>query len=200
MGEFVNLNSGTVYRNYDRIACRSVEQIQQGDALHIGQDFNVENMASVVNVKRGENWHVVAELGGIKDTPSLIDVIKGKWPSHRIYIYPDASGGSRKTVNASTSDIALLRAAGFTVLCKDANPPVKDRILAMNTAYVKGRLWVNDKAAPRFAESQEQQSYDKNGEPDKSSGHDHLNDAQGYFAHWNMPVVKPRFDVRELRI
>ena len=200
MGEFVNLTSGTVYRNYDRIRCRSSEAIKGKEPLHIGQDFNVGAMASVVNVQRDDGWHVVRELAGIDDTPRLIETLKAKWPEHQIYIYPDASGKSRKTVNASESDLSLLRKAGFKVRAKDSNPPVKDRILAMNTAYSKGKLWVNDTACPRFAEAQEQQAYDKNGEPDKTTGHDHHNDAEGYFAHWTMPVVKPRFDTGELRL
>lgn len=191
MGDFVNLTSGTVYRNYNRERCRSTETIRPGDPLHIGQDFNVNNMASVVYVERPNGWHAVAELGGILDTPALIQTLRSKWAGHHITIYPDASGGSRKTVNASTSDLALLRQAGFAVKAKDSNPPVKDRILAMNTGYEKGRLWLNDRACLRFAEAQEQQAFDKNGEPDKSGGLDHHNDAAGYFAHWVMPVRKP---------
>ena len=191
LGEFVNLTSGTVYRNYRREACRSREVIQPGEALHIGQDFNVNNMASAVLVERPTGWHIVAELGGILDTPALIKVLAEKWPGHAITIYPDASGTSRKTVNASTSDIALLKAAGHTVKAKDSNPAVKDRILAVNKALEDARLWVNDKACPRAAEALEQQAYDKNGEPDKSAGLDHANDALGYPVHWLMPVRKP---------
>lgn len=191
LGEFVNLTSGTVYRNYDRVACRSSEQIKPKDHLHIGQDFNVNNMASVINVQRGEDWHVVGELLGLVDTPHLVETIKEKFPDHPVTIYPDSSGDSRKTVDASRSDITLLRGAGFKVRAKPANPPVKDRILSLNTAYTKGRLFVNDTAAPRFAEAQEQQAYDKNGVPDKTTGHDHANDAQGYFAHYTMPVRRP---------
>lgn len=200
LGNFVNLTSGTVYRSYNRIGHRSAETIQPGEPLHIGQDFNVGAMASVVNVQRGSVWHAVAELQGIADTPRLIEVLRAKYPGHAIYIYPDASGGSRKTINASVSDLALLRQAGLHVRAKEANPPVKDRILAVNTAYEHGLLRVNDKACPRFAEAQEQQAYDKNGEPDKTTGHDHHNDAEGYFAHWTMPVLRPQRIVRELRI
>lgn len=199
-GEFTNLTAGTVYRNYNRITCRTTEVMKDGEPLHIGQDFNVGNMASVIFVARGETWHVVGELSGLSDTPALIDVIKSKFAGRAVYLYPDASGGSRKTVNASVSDLSLLRSAGFHVRAKDANPPVKDRILSMNTAYAKQRLWVNDRTAPRFAEAQEQQSYDKNGEPDKTSGHDHHNDAGGYAVQWLMPVVRPSFAQRALNL
>lgn len=192
-GQFVNLTSGTVYRNYDRVRCRSSETIRPNEPLHIGQDFNVNNMASVINVQRGDTWHVVGELSGILDTPSLVQTLREKFAGHAIHIYPDASGKSRKTNDASTSDIAILRQAGLKVRARDANPPVKDRVLSINTAYSKGKLWVNDTLAPDFAESQEQQAYDKNGVPDKTTGHDHKNDAEGYFTFWTMPVVKPVF-------
>lgn len=200
MGEFVNLTSGTVYRHYDRARCRSSETIRPREPLHIGQDFNVGNMASVVFVPRGEEWHAVAELQGLQDTPHLIEVLQDRYAGHHLTIYPDASGASRKTVNASESDIGLLRAAGFAIRAPKANPPVKDRILAVNTACEKRRLWVNDTACPRLCEGLERQAYDKNGEPDKSAGLDHHPDAAGYFVHNRMPVVKPTFTARELRL
>ena len=200
MGEFVNLTSGSVYRNYDRAACGSTEQIRPGEALHIGQDFNVGNMASVVFVQRVYEWHAVDELKGLTDTPHLIDVLRERYEGHSITSYPDASGASRKTVNASESDIRLLRDAGIAVRAPKANPPVKDRILAVNTAFEKRRLFVNALRCPVFSEALEQQAYDKNGEPDKSAGFDHHPDAGGYFVHQRMPVVKPTFTSRELRL
>ena len=190
-GRFVNLTSGTVYTSYDRAGKRSLEVIQGNEPLHIGQDFNVNNMASVVLVQRGNDWHAVDELKGLKDTPHLIETLRDRYQGNAIYIYPDASGDSRKTVNASVSDLDLLRQAGFKVRTPKANPRVKDRILAVNGALSNGRLWLNDAKCPSLAESLEQQAYDKNGEPDKTTGHDHHNDALGYFAHWTMPVRKP---------
>ena len=199
-GHFVNLTSGTIYRNYNRERCRSVETIRANEPLHIGQDFNVGNMASVICVSRGDEWHAVAELKGIIDTPALIETVKEKFAGHAVYIYPDASGGSRKTINASESDIGLLRKAGFKVRAKDSNPPVKNRILAVNAALSKGRLWVNDTACPTLAEALEQQAFDKNGEPDKTAGHDHPNDAFGYFVNWTLPVIRPVHTQQELRL
>ena len=103
-------------------------------------------------------------------------------------------------MNASTSDINLLKDAGFVVRAKKTNPPVKDRILAVNGAYSRKQLWINDAECPRLAECQEQQPYDKNGEPDKTGGHDHLNDGAGYFTYWHMPVRKPSAQTEGLRI
>jgi hypothetical protein len=191
LGEFVNLTAGTVYRAYERASCRSAEEIRPGDHLHIGQDFNVNNMASVISVERKGVLHVVGELLGLVDTPHLVKTLQSRFEGHAITIYPDSSGDSRKTVDASRTDITLLRNAGFTVRAKPTNPAVKDRILSVNTAYTRGALKVNDTLAPRFAEAQEQQAYDKNGVPDKTTGHDHPNDAAGYLVHYRMPVRRP---------
>lgn len=199
-GRFVNLTSGTVYRAYDRARCRSVETIQPREPLHIGQDFNVGNMASVICVPRGDSWHAVGELSGLQDTPHLIDVLRERFAGHHVTLYPDASGGSRRSVNASASDLSLLRDAGFAVRAPKANPPIKDRVLAVNTAFDKGRLFVNDTACPALTEALEGQAFDRNGEPDKASGFDHPNDALGYLAHDRLPVVRPSFTARELRL
>lgn len=190
-GEFVNLTSGSVYAEFDRHLNASTETIQTSEPLHIGMDFNVGNMSAVVFVLREGDPHAVDELTGILDTPAMIAAIKGRYQGHAIHIYPDASGGNRKSNNASESDIALLRAARFNVLVAPSNPAVKDRVLAMNQMiHADGgrRLRVNQDTCPSFVEALEKQAYDKNGEPDKQSGFDHLNDAAGYFVFYRYPV------------
>ena len=190
-GEFVNLTAGSVYAEFDRELNGSSEVIQSSEPLHIGMDFNVGQMAAVVFVLRSGEPHAVDELSGFLDTPAMIAAIKSRYVGHAIYIYPDSSGGNRKSNNASESDIALLRQARFTVFAPSANPPVKDRVLAMNQmihSEGKRRLRVNIDNCPGFVESLEKQAYDKNGEPDKSSGLDHMNDAAGYFIHYKWPV------------
>ncbi|MFP4104828.1 MAG: terminase large subunit domain-containing protein [Phycisphaerae bacterium] len=190
-GRFVNLTTGTVYNAYDRDRCRSMERIKPGEPLFVGQDFNVGAMASTVYVRRPNGWHAVDQLTGIYDTPALIDTLSERYSGHEITVYPDASGASRKTVNASTSDIALLTQAGFRVRAPSKNPPVKDRIMAVNGALERGELWVNDRACPDVASCLEQQAYDRNGEPDKEGGFDHQNDATGYPIAYEMPIRKP---------
>ncbi len=197
-GLFVNLTSGTVYRNYDRVRCNSNETIKEKEPLFIGQDFNVQHMASSVAVQRADGFHYVAELKDVFDTPDVIKIIKERWADkgHRIIIYPDASGKSRKSVDASKSDIALLSQAGFTVRVNPSNPSVKDRILSANKAFEQGKIKVNAVACPTIARCLEQQSYDDNGEPDKSAGFDHQNDATTYPIAYEFPVIRPMSRIR----
>lgn len=190
-GEFVNLKSGTVFNSYNRVVHRSTESIQPKEQLRIGMDFNVTNMSAVIYVKRKKEWHAVDELSGIYDTPAMIATIKEKWPEHNIRIYPDASGKSRKTVNASTSDITLLEQAGFIVYAHASNPLIKDRVLATNQAFTHGLLFINDTMCPEYSKCMEQLAYDNNGEPDKKSNLDHLPDAGTYPIAYELPIVKP---------
>lgn len=190
-GQFVNLTSGTVYNAYNRERNRSVETIQVSEPLRIGMDFNVANMSGVVYVLRDDVWHAVDELTGIYDTPAMIQTIKAKYHGHSIRVYPDASGKSRKSVDASTSDIALLEQAGFVVYAPSKNPAVKDRIISANAAFEKKRVMINDRKCQEYARCMEQLAYDKNGQPDKGSNIDHLPDAGTYPIVFEMPVVKP---------
>ncbi len=195
-GQFVNLQSGTVYSSYDRKVCRSDETVRAGEPLYIGCDFNVMNQAATIFVQRQGIWHGVAELSKMRDTPRMIEEIQDRWQSkgHAIYIYPDASGAATKTVNASISDLALLEQAGFTVRANKANPRIKDRVAAMNAALEHGNVKINPITCPNTADCLEQQTY-KNGEPDKSSGHDHQNDATTYPIAFTFPIRKRVADI-----
>jgi hypothetical protein len=190
-GEFVNLTAGSIYPEFDRKLNITFATIEQREQLHIGVDFNVNNMSAVVCVIRNNDPLALDELSGVRDTPTLIRILQERFAGHQITVYPDASGGATKSVNASLSDITLLRSAGFTVLANSKNPAVKDRVMAMNQMiYSQGkrRLLVNPDKCPNVIEGLERQAYAKNGEPDKSSGFDHLNDAIGYFIAYKYAI------------
>lgn len=187
-GEFVNLTAGSVYAEFDRQLNATSETVKQGEALHIGLDFNVTKMASVIHVLRNDEPHAVDELTGVFDTPAMIQLLKSRYTGHKIFIYPDASGNNRKSQNASESDIALLKQAGFMVMVNAANPAVKDRVLAMNKLIGERKYRVNPDTCPELVESLERQAYDKNGEPDKTGGFDHVLDATGYCIAYRYPI------------
>lgn len=106
--------------------------MRDGEPLHIGMDFNVMNIAAVINVIRSDLPISVNELTGVRNTPTMAAMLKDRYPRRSITIYPDASGQSRKSVNASESDLSILKQAGFSVRVDSINPAVKDRILFVN--------------------------------------------------------------------
>lgn len=194
-GEFVNLASGGVYPDFDRELNRSRETIQPREVLHIGMDFNVLKMAAVVFVLRDGKPHAVDELVNVRDTPAMAELIKEKFKGHTIRIYPDAAGQATSSKNSSESDHIILKKAGFQLVVNGSNPAVKDRINACNALILNGdgvrSLAINVDMCPNLTEALEQQAYDKHGAPDKSTGHDHVADAYGYFLVKQFPIQKP---------
>ena len=194
---------GVIYYCFDRRQNATTDVVQRGDDLHIGMDFNVGKMAAVVHVIRDGLPRAVAELVKIFDTPAMIEKIKDRYPGHQISVYPDASGNSRKSNNASESDIALLKKAGFRVVVNDSNPRVKDRINSMNAmccnTYGERRYLVNIETCPEYTRGLERQVWGEDGEPDKTGGFDHANDAGGYFIVKKFPLVTSTSTVEAFR-
>jgi hypothetical protein len=189
-GEFVNLHAGSVYPDFDRRLNHSNERIQGNEPLHVGLDFNVTKMAAVIFVLREGKPHAVMEYTDVFDTPAMVALLKARHVGHAIYVYPDASGKARDSNNASLTDLALLRQAGFHVCVNPGNPAVKDRVLAMNAMIRSRDMRVNPDTCPGLVEGLEKQAYDKNGEPDKKGGLDHELDGAGYFITYKFPIVK----------
>lgn len=185
-GEFVNITSGNVYRNFDRELNHSTRTIHEKDVLHVGMDFNITNMHGVVHVIDKEPI-AIEELVNLYDTAEMIDMMKRKYKGHTIVVYPDAAGAARNT--SGKSDIKLLKEAGFIVRNLAKNPFVRDRVNAMNTAFLNNKgertYKVNTNNCPRYVEALEQQTY-RNGEPDKQGGLDHITEAAGYFIWQNV--------------
>lgn len=205
-GQFVNLASGSIYPDFDRVLNNSFESIQEREPLMVGMDFNRLKMSAVAYIER-DGWPVAAEeITDGRDTPYMARLLKERYldKGHAVTVYPDASGGNSSSKNASESDLSILREHGLTVRANPTNPAVVDRINAVNALICNGegvrRLKVNTLRCPKLTESLEQQVYDKNGEPDKSNGLDHLNDAAGYPIAYLWPIVKKTAQVQQFRM
>ncbi len=205
-GLFVNLMSGSVYPDFDRLMNHSSESMQESEPLLIGMDFNRLHMAAVVYVLRDGLPVAVDEITDGRDTPYMARLFKERYrdKGHAVTVYPDASGQNSSSKNASESDLSILREHGLTVRVNSTNPAVADRINAVNSLILNGqgvrRLKVNTLRCPKLTEALEQQSYDKNGQPDKSSGVDHVIDAAGYPVAYQWPVVKRVAQVQQFRM
>ncbi len=193
-GQFVNLASGSVYSNFDRKLNHTNESIREGEPLHIGMDFNVMNMTATINVIREGLPRLLGELTGVRDTPDMARLLKDRYlgKGHPVCVYPDASGANRSSKNASESDLSILKQSGFTIQVDNSNPAVKDRVNAyagmILNAKGERRFRVNTDLCPVTTEALEQQAWGPNGEPDKTTGHDHPNDAEGYFMVQRYPI------------
>ena len=181
-GEFVNLNTGQVYDRFDRDK-HVIKSFDAGsEPLHVGVDFNIGNMSAVIAVRTPDKLIVIDEISGGHDTDAIGQEINRRYPHRQLYAYPDASGGNRST-NATRTDIEILQSYGFSNQSERSNPPVRDRVAAVQAALENGKGQVRVQVTEnckRTIECLELQSYTEKGEPDKDAGYDHMNDAIGY--------------------
>ena len=197
-GEFTNLTSGTVYTRYDRSFNDTDKVDDSRSDIHIGIDFNVSAMSAVAGLFKEQKLYIVDEYVGLFDTPELITVLEEKYAGRRVFVYPDAAGDARKSVQADVTDIKLLRGAGFTVRTKTKNPSVQDRVNTLNTRFRSAdeqtSVYVNVNRCEKLVRSLEQQAYDeKTKAPDKKNGHDNNGiDALGYLTHFLLPLTFSR--------
>ena len=219
-GQFVNLTTGTIYSAFDRKLNNTDDVHVPGEILYVGMDFNVGKMAAITHVLRRQRVMVkrqsglfapddvlrpraVDEIVNAYDTPDMIKRVKERYwkregdkyvQTCQIRVYPDSSGSSRKSVDATSTDIKLLQEAGFVVIADRQNPPVKDRINSMNAMFLNAlgerQYLVNTKKCPTYTACLEQQPWGENGEPDKETGHDHPNDGAGYFIQYDYGIAR----------
>ena len=182
-GEFVNLTTGQVYDRFDRNKhCIANPPDTASESLRVGIDFNVGNMSAIIAVRLGSSLLIIDEISGAHDTDALAQEIIRRYPDRCIYAYPDASGGNRST-NATQTDIAILESYGMANQSPRANPPVRDRVAAVQALLENGKGEVRLQIAntcKRLIECLELQCYTEKGDPDKDAGFDHMNDALGY--------------------
>lgn len=203
-GEFVNLESGQVYVDFDPTLNDTKEELyNDNETVHIGLDFNVNHMSAVVCVNRNGAAYIVDEIADMRDTPSMILEIQKRYDGRLIIVYPDASGNSRKTVDASKSDIGLLKDAGFRVSAPTKNPPVRDRIVSVNAMFCNAqkvrRLFVNSDKCPTLTSNLNEQAYDENGNPRKANNVDHSLDALGYVIHRQYGISRAKASVTRMK-
>ncbi|MDP6049420.1 MAG: phage terminase large subunit [Candidatus Bathyarchaeota archaeon] len=193
-GKFVNLQEGRVYKEFSRdvhiYEREDIEELKKYHQVHIGMDFNVNPMTAVAFCKIGDTCHVFDEFFMANSTTfDMAEVIKEKYPN--AIIYPDATGAARKT-SSQKSDHQILKEKGLRVYAKRKNPPVRDRVNAVNQL-----LRVNDKVSkfsmencPKLINDLERVVWRK-GDIDKTQLKlSHISDAFGYGVHYLFPVIK----------
>jgi hypothetical protein len=206
LGEFVNLIGENVYTGFERHKSNTnltIDDFPITNVINLGMDFNVGRMAAAVIMKGEDNYaYQVDEFHHIQDTPAIIQAIYARYPNRLIVVFPDASGRSRKSVDASKSDIRLLKDAGFRINAPKKNPPVRQRVVSLNTMLLNGEgerhLLINTQKCPHTTEMLEKQIYDNNGVPVKDGDEDIL-DGLGYAIDRLWGLSKPTTNVSRMR-
>ena len=188
--------SNRVYYAFDRLN-NVVEPppLEGREPLHIGTDFNISPTTAVIFQRREDILYVRDEIRMFSsNTNELVEEIQRRYPGRRIFAYPDPAGKARKTSSSGVTDHSILQNAGFEVRVRHNHTPVRDRVNAVNarlrSSTGQTRLFIAP-SCKYTIEGLERQTYKEGtGQPDKSSGWDHLNDALGYCVDYLFPLTR----------
>jgi hypothetical protein len=166
--------------------------------LLIGLDFNVDFMAGICAVKKGDELWVFDEiiLTGGATTWDFCEVVQQKFGvERRIISCPDPTGGARKTSGVGQTDHSILRKSGFTVSSPRAPWKIRDKINAVNMGLLDAAGNRRIRISPKCKElikSLRTLTYAPNtGLPNKNLGVDHAFDALGYMCLQVFNLAKP---------
>jgi len=200
-GQFVNTQSGRVYYEFSQAAhVRPDLSAEPGYPLMVALDFNVSPFAAVIIQQVGDETRALKEItltnASTREMASAIAGAVHPQIPQRTPVYADASGRARST-QAGVSDFAILEEAGFTdIRVPAANPPVRDRVNAVNSrlrnALGSIRLVVSPSCPELIADfdtvawkaSATGADIDK-----RNQDRTHWSDALGYYIAREFPIV-----------
>ena len=168
-----------------------------GAEILIGQDFNVNPMASVIAVRAGDECHVLDALEvGTSNTEQVAEEYRQRYPDRHVIVCPDPSGNQRRSSAAvGQTDFTILRNAGFEVRAPRAAPLVVDRVnntLAMMLQGTRRRVRIHPRAKCLITALSNLQYKEGTSIRDKASGFDHVCDALDYLLWQEFNVLAIR--------
>lgn len=168
-----------------------------GGEVLIGQDFNVNPMATVIGVRVVDELHILDALHvDTSNTSEVASEIRRRYPNRRIIICPDPAGNARHTnAPVGQTDFTILRAAGFEVRAPKAHPLIVDRVnntQAMLEADGRRRVRIHPRAAILVNGLANMTYKPETSIPDKKGGLDHICDAFGYLLWQEFNVLARR--------
>ena len=190
-------SAGRIYYSFERV--HNVRQLENPDTsmLYIGCDFNITPLCATIAVRQGEDLYVIDEVQLYSsNTNELADEIKSRYPTSKIWVYPDPAGAAKSTKSGGQSDHTILANSGFIVKAPRSHTPVRDRINAVNaricSAAGERHLFVSPKCK-YLIQCLERQVYKEGSMAVPEKGEfDHMNDALGYLIDYIWPVKRVR--------
>lgn len=202
--------AGRVYYQYEPQVHDDSNVEDAGGELLIGQDFNVEPMASVMAQRVGDQCHILdsMELGASNTNEVCEEVrrrfvegecdwLKKKRKPEQIVFNPDPTAKRRQTsAPVGQTDYTIIKSYGFRIRAPSTSPLVVDRenntnaMLKSADGTVRIRIHPRAKALKRglhgllYKEGTKQR--------DKSSPHSHVCDANDYMLWQEFNLLQSR--------
>ena len=197
-GQFVNLQYGATYYNFDRENNVKNVRYDKSKPIYVGMDFNVDPLCAVLwqrydtapQIRVFDEVQVRYSGGNQLLTESMADTIKQRFPNNSYYCYPDPSGASRSTTSIFT-DHDLLRQAGFKLRVKRKAPRVIDRVNAVNRIFDNNCI-IDSRCKGIIKDLEQVINKQGTREIDKTNKElTHFSDGFGYSIDYEYPIRKP---------
>lgn len=190
-----NTYSGVVYYNFDYKG--TVKPIDNKDVgiIHIGQDFNLSPMSSVIAQVTRQGIHIFDEINLLgSNTEEVVEELKVRYPHSKVVMYPDPASRQRKTSAGGKTDFSILANAGFEMKARQHHTPIRDRVNSVNAllknAAGERKLFVDPKCKHTLDSLQRLTYKEGTSQIDKDSGLDHFADALGYLVDYLFPIKR----------
>lgn len=172
----------------------------RGGTIYVGQDFNVNPMASVIAQKVVDECEVLDALAlETSNTTEVCEEITRRYPNRHVVFCPDPAGNQRRssTTKVGQTDFTIIRSFGFEVRAPLAHPAVVDRENNANQMYEhegRRRVRIHPRAKVLIEGLNGLKYKPETGLRDKKSGFDHICDAMDYllWQEFNLLKNKPR--------
>ena len=188
--------SGRIFYNFDRkLHVKRYEPEKIPEVLYIGMDFNIDPMSAVVFAREKDTLYAIDEIRMFSsNTQEIVEEIKSRYGSRKIWVYPDPASRQRKTSAGGATDLTILSNAGFVVKAPLSHNPVRDGINSVNSRLMNDRKEINlyfDPKCKNTIDSMERYAYKEGtSQPDKDKGYDHMADALRYAVDYMFPIKK----------
>lgn len=191
LGGYFLGGSGRVYSNFSALEypdgniCADLEDL--GGEIYIGQDFNVNPMATVIATRVVDECHVLDALEiPTSNTEEVVTEIRRRYPKRHIVVCPDPAGKQRHTnAPVGVTDFTIMENAGFQLRAPNAAPPIVDRINNSQANYFdaetgRRRCLIHPRATPLITSLKNLVYKEGTSLRDKKRGFEHIADALDY--------------------
>ncbi len=165
-------------------------------------DFNPENGVWLVGQKVGQEFRILDEITLERsDIPSMVHAFRASFPNHsgELWIYGDATG-RRRHQQTGEADFFLVQEhlqnypSPIRFCLPDVNPPVRDRVAAVNRLFSPGdgvRRIIIDSRCTKLQDELERTVWKADGKINKTICRSDGPDSLGYWVVYEAPV--PRY-------
>jgi hypothetical protein len=178
-----------------------IEPLDKRWPVIIGQDFNLNPMASVFTQYIANELFAIGELiepGHLQEhTQKLVAWCRDRGINHRdskqCFVVPDATGGKRNQGDGRTN-LFIMQQAGFTVRARPANPLRVDTdqtlLSLLENSEEERRLFFDKSRCPKTIDAIASLRHEDRDKP--TNEHSHPVDALKYVAYHVAPMRAPR--------